>query len=222
MFPRQRKPQEVSDRVAMLMALALDHFADAVFGKRYGHRAVVLETIAALPGFIAGFLVHLRCLRMIRGDYSWVYTTIHEAENEYAHLLIFKEVVGKARWWEALMMKAGQVGFGLGYALMYLLSPKVSHRFTGYLEMYAIDSYTTYLDLLSSGEVPNPPAPRAAREYYGSRLPENATLKDVVMVIRDDECHHYDTNHEFANRLKEKAAPGTPFETVDKLPEDNG
>ena len=43
------------------------------------------------------------------------------------------------------------------------------------------------------------PAPKIARDYWG--LPESATLRDVVLVVRADEAHHRDVNHGFANEL---------------------
>lgn len=39
----------------------------------------------------------------------------------------------------------------------------------------------------------NVPAPAIAIDYW--RLPANATLKDVVTVVRADEAHHRDVNH---------------------------
>ena len=33
------------------------------------------------------------------------------------------------------------------------------------------------------------------------QLPANATLRDVVIVVRADEAHHRDVNHGFANSL---------------------
>lgn len=38
------------------------------FAKRYGHRAVVLETIAAVAGMVGATLQHLKSLRRMRGD----------------------------------------------------------------------------------------------------------------------------------------------------------
>ena len=35
-------------------------FADTFFAKRFGHRAVVLETIAGVPGMVAGMWIHLK------------------------------------------------------------------------------------------------------------------------------------------------------------------
>jgi len=34
-------------------------FADTVIRKQYGHRAVVLETVAGVPGMVAGMWTHL-------------------------------------------------------------------------------------------------------------------------------------------------------------------
>ena len=49
----------LSDRVAYGITRALRFFADALFAKRYGNRAIVLETVAAVPGMVGGALLHL-------------------------------------------------------------------------------------------------------------------------------------------------------------------
>ncbi|MDP3968819.1 MAG: ferrochelatase, partial [Nocardioides sp.] len=41
---------------------------DTFFAKKYGHRAIVLETVAAVPGMVGATLQHLRCLREMRDD----------------------------------------------------------------------------------------------------------------------------------------------------------
>lgn len=43
------------------------------------------------------------------------------------------------------------------------------------------------------------PAPEVAKRYWG--LPDDATLRDVVLVVRADEAHHRDVNHGYANEL---------------------
>jgi hypothetical protein len=43
-------PGDLSDRIAYGLTRMLRFFADFFFRKRYGHRAVVLETVAAVPG----------------------------------------------------------------------------------------------------------------------------------------------------------------------------
>ena len=40
--------------------------ADTFFAKRYGHRAVVLETVAAVPGMVAGVWLHMKSLRKMK------------------------------------------------------------------------------------------------------------------------------------------------------------
>ena len=42
-------------------------FADAFFSKRYGSRAVVPETVAAVPGMVGG-TQYLRALRLMESD----------------------------------------------------------------------------------------------------------------------------------------------------------
>jgi len=43
-----------TDYFAKSMTKFFRFFADTFFAKRYGHRAVVLETVAGVPGMIAG------------------------------------------------------------------------------------------------------------------------------------------------------------------------
>ena len=49
-------PQNLSDKVALSFTKFLRLLADTFFKKRYGHRAVVLETVAAVPGLS---LIHI-------------------------------------------------------------------------------------------------------------------------------------------------------------------
>ncbi|MFC3786413.1 alternative oxidase [Sphingopyxis italica] len=55
------------------------------------------------------------------------------------------------------------------------------------------------------------PAPKIARDYWG--LSADATLRDVVLVVRADEAHHRDVNHGFANELA-----GLPVGPVAEFP----
>jgi ubiquinol oxidase len=65
----------------------LRFIADTFFSGRYGHRAVVLETVAAVPGMVVGALQHLKSLRSMQPDYGWIKTLLEEAENERMHLM---------------------------------------------------------------------------------------------------------------------------------------
>lgn len=60
-----REPVVIHDRIALGTVKFLRFFADAFFRDRYIHRAIVLETVAAVPGMVAGMLRHLRSLRLM-------------------------------------------------------------------------------------------------------------------------------------------------------------
>jgi ubiquinol oxidase len=44
-------------------------------------------------------------------------------------------------------------------------------------------------------------APAIAINYWQSELPQDARQRDVVLIVREDEARHRDTNHNFANDL---------------------
>jgi ubiquinol oxidase len=192
-----RPPRDLSDRVALCITKFLRFFADMFFFKRYGHRAVVLETVAAVPGMVGGALQHLRSLRLMRRDHDdWIGALLAEAENERMHLMTFIEVA-KPTALERLLVILAQGAFYNGFFLLYLLSSKTAHRMIGYFEEEAVISYTEYLADIDAGRTPDPPAP--AVEYW--KLAPGAKLRDVVIAVRADEAGHRDVNHGFADRL---------------------
>jgi ubiquinol oxidase len=100
---------------------------------------------------------------------------------------------------ERFLIAAAQLIFYNFYFFLYLCAPKTAHRVVGYLEEEAVVSYTGYLAEIDAGRVENVPAPKVAIDYW--KLPEGALLRDVVLVVRDDEARHRDVNHGFANAL---------------------
>ena len=52
-------PTDFSDRFALGFTKLLRFIADTFFAKRYGHRAIVLETVAAVPGMVGAMITHL-------------------------------------------------------------------------------------------------------------------------------------------------------------------
>jgi ubiquinol oxidase len=192
------KPTGLSDRFALGFTKLLRLFADTFFAKRYGHRAVVLETVAAVPGMVGATLNHLKCLRRMEDDRGWIRTLMDEAENERMHLMTFIEVC-KPTLFERLMVLAAQWLFYMFFFGLYICAPKTAHRLVGYFEEEAVISYTHYLAEIDEGRSPNVPAPALALRYWN--LPADATLRDVVLVVRQDEAHHRDVNHGFANDL---------------------
>ena len=84
--------ENISDAFALSMTKFFRFIADTFFAKRYGHRAVVLETVAAVPGMVAGMLIHLKSLRKMEDDRGWIKILLDEAENERMHLMTFIHV----------------------------------------------------------------------------------------------------------------------------------
>ncbi|MBO9575966.1 MAG: alternative oxidase [Sphingobium sp.] len=192
------RPRDLRDRIALGVTKSLRFFADTFFAKRYGHRAIVLETVAAVPGMVGATLTHLRCLRRMCGDNGWIRTLLEEAENERMHLMTFIEIA-KPTLFERFAILAAQWSFYIVFFGVYLLSPRTAHRIVGYFEEEAVISYTLYLKEIDEGRSPNVPVPAIARHYW--KLPADATLRDVVLVVRADEAHHRDVNHGFASEL---------------------
>ena len=134
----------------------------------------------------------------------WIKTLLDEAENERMHLMTFIHIA-KPTALERFIIMVAQFIFIITYAIIYLVSQRTAHRIVGYFEEEAVISYTEYLNELNAGTIPDQPAPLIAINYWN--LPLNATLKDVVKVIRDDEAGHRDVNHSFADIINGKIKP---------------
>ena len=195
-------PNSFSDSFALFITRTLRFLADTLFRKRYGHRAVVLETVAGVPGMVAGMWNHLRSLRKMKpDDRGWIKTLLAEAENERMLLMIFIEIA-KPNWFERWMIITAQFLFWHFYMFLYIFFPKVAHRMVGYFEEQAVISYTSYLKAIELGKIENIDAPEIAKNYYG--LKEDAKLRDVVIAVREDERGHAQENHKMADILKEE------------------
>ena len=199
-----KAPVNFSDKVAYKITMFLRWLADTFFKKRYGHRAVVLETVAGVPGMVAGMWNHLRSLRKMKpDDRGWIKTLLAEAENERMHLMIFIRIA-KPNWLERWAIITAQFLFWHFYMFLYIFFPQCAHRMVGYFEEQACISYTEYLKEIDEGRTENIKAPKIAIDYY--KLPKDATLRDVVIAVRKDEEGHRDVNHEMADQIRRKRA----------------
>lgn len=206
-------PSDLSDRVAYGLTKMLRFFADTFFRKRYGHRAVVLETVAAVPGMVGGMLNHLKSLRRFQDDRGWIKTLLDEAENERMHLMTFI-AVARPNWFERALIIFAQGLFFNAFFLLYVIHARTAHRLVGYFEEEAVISYTQYLEEIDAGRLPNPPAPKIAIDYW--KLSPEATLRDVVIVVRADEAEHRDVNHAFAAELGDRPKGGEQIADPEK------
>lgn len=197
---KHHQPADLRDRFAFGLVKILRFVADALFARRYGHRAVVLETVAAVPGMVGGMLQHLKCLRRMTDDHGWIRVLLEEAENERMHLMTFIEIA-QPNILERIVLVQG--AFFNVFFLLYQLSPKTAHRVVGYFEEEAVISYTQYLAEIEQGRHANVRAPKVAIDYW--KLSPNARLRDVVLVVRADEAHHKEVNHRFADVLNDRS-----------------
>ncbi len=197
------QPRNFSDRVALIFTKMLRLFADFFFKKRYGHRAVILETVAAVPGMVAGMLNHLKSLRKMQEGRGWIKILLDEAENERMHLMTFINIAKPSAFERFLVIFVQGVFFNL-YFFMYLISPRTCHRIVGYFEEQAIISYTEYLEEIDSGNIENTSAPKIAIDYWN--LSKFAKLRDVIIAVRNDEMGHRDVNHEFVSIIDNEVA----------------
>ena len=182
----------IKDKFAKSMTMFFRFIADTFFAKRYGHRAVVLETVAAVPGMVAGVWLHMKSLRRMKSGLGpKIREMMEEAENERMHLMIFIDIA-QPSWLERYIVLFAQFIFIIFYLLLYIFFPKTAHRMTHYFEEEAVKSYTQYLHMVESGQAENIDAHEIAIDYYG--LNHDAKLSDVIKKVRADEQNHSEVN----------------------------
>lgn len=198
------KPNKISETVAYKITQFLKFLLNIFYGTKYAKRAVILETIAAVPGMVGGIFNHLKALRRMKDDEGWIRELLDEAENERMHLMIFLDIA-QPTWIERALVLLGQGLFLIFYFFLYLISAKTAHRVVGYFEEEACKSYTDFLEKIDDNTIENVVAPKIAKDYY--KLDDNADLRTVVLCIRNDEAKHRDRNHGFANSFQNKTLP---------------
>jgi len=147
---------------------------------------------------VGGLWLHLHALRKMRDDEGWIRTLLDEAENERMHLMTFIEIA-QPNWLERLIIAIVQLLFYNAYFFLYLFAPRTAHRVVAYFEEEAVLSYTQYLEEIDAGRHENVPAPQIAIDYW--QLKPEASLRDVVIVVRADEAEHRDVNHSFVDQI---------------------
>eukprot|EP01025_Chloroclados_australasicus_P013971 TRINITY_DN16537_c0_g1_i1.p1 TRINITY_DN16537_c0_g1~~TRINITY_DN16537_c0_g1_i1.p1 ORF type:complete len:365 (-),score=25.65 TRINITY_DN16537_c0_g1_i1:500-1471(-) len=211
--PRHITPQDLTDKMAFHTIRNVRTIFDWFTG--YGpnmteqlwlRRIIFLETVAGVPGMVGGMLRHLRSLRTMKRDHGWIHTLLEEAENERMHLLTFLKLRDPGPIFRGFVILSQGIFFNT-FFLAYLVSPKFCHRMVGYLEEEAIKTYSHCLHDIETGQLPwkDRPAPPIAIEYW--KLPDNATMKDVVMAVRADEACHSHVNHTFAGMSVQDTNP---------------
>ena len=137
MYTKKLILNKTSDWFALFMTKFFRFFADTFFAKRFGHRAVVLETIAGVPGMVAGMWIHLKSLRQMKTGYGpMIRELLDEAENERMHLMFFIEIA-KPNFLERLLVIFAQSIFWFFYFFLYVFFPRTAHRTVSYTHLRA-------------------------------------------------------------------------------------
>jgi len=175
--------------------------------KKYMIRNIFLESVAGVPGMVAGMLRHLHSMRRMKRDNGWIETLLEESYNERMHLLTFLKMA-EPGWFMRLLVLGAQGVFFNAMFVAYLISPRTCHRFVGYLEEEAVLTYTRQIADLEAGRLPlweKTVAPDIAVKYWN--MPEGSrTMRDLLLYIRADEAKHREVNHTLGN-LNQKNDP---------------
>lgn len=173
-------------------------------------RLIVLESFAGVPGFVAAGMRHFRSLRVLQRDHGWIHTLLEEAENERMHLLVCLKMF-EAGPLTRLMCVGAQLALTPFLMGVYMINPKAMHRFVGYLEQTACETYHNIITHLETpgtqlhAEWSELPAPEIAKGYW--KLREEAKWLDALRCIYADESHHRDVNHTFADMASDDPNP---------------
>ncbi|KAJ5604841.1 alternative oxidase mitochondrial precursor [Penicillium lagena] len=221
----QREAKNWSDRVALASVRVLRWGMDFATGYRHPPpgkesqvefrmterkwltRFIFLESVAGVPGMVAGMLRHLRSLRRMKRDNGWIETLLEEAFNERMHLLTFMKLA-EPGWFLRLMVLGAQGVFFNCFFLSYLVSPRTCHRFVGYLEEEAVITYTRAIQDIEKDRLPEwhkTEAPDIAIKYWNMSEGQR-TMRDLLLYVRADEAKHREVNHTLGN-LKQEADP---------------
>lgn len=195
------RPQKtIGDKAAYGLVEFFKVLTHLFFRNKYAHHAVVLETVAAVPGMVAGMIRHMRSLRTMKRDHGWIGKLLEEAENERMHLLTWMQIC-QPTFTERLFVLGAQGFYFPLFAGLYIVAPKTAHRFVGYLEEEACKQYTLFLEAIDRGEIPNVEAPEIAKKYWN--LSPDSRLRDVVLAVRADEAMHRNAHHTWSDHVNQ-------------------
>lgn len=113
---------------------------------------------------VAAGIRHFRSLRTLKRDHGWIHTLLEEAKNERMHLLVCLKMFDAGTPTRVCVMLAQYLMVGF-LGLIYVVHPKALHRFVGYLEEIASQ---TYADLIKCVDTPGT---QLNREWSGLKAP---------------------------------------------------
>lgn len=200
-------PKTISDQMAFAAVKVVRFAFDTVSLWKFGEitqakvfrRVIFLETVAAIPGFVAAMVRHFKSLRNFSRDGGMLQMFLDEANNERMHLLTFVGMKNPGYIARASVL-VSQTVVGVAFFVFYHISPALCHRFVGYVEEEACHTYTDIINAIENApessdmsEWRDQLAPGIARGYW--HLGEKGTVLELMYAIRADEAEHRDVNH---------------------------
>lgn len=206
---KKHVPVTMSDKIMSSIMKVLYNSFNTITGYKHENptaksiewRLIILESFAGVPGFLAAAFRHFYSLRTLERDHGSIYTFLEEAENERMHLLVCLKMFRANPLTRALVV-AAQISMTPFLMAVYTVSPPAMHRFVGYLEETAVDTYSNIIKHAETEgthlyeEWSDLEAPSIAKSYW--HLPDNASWVTCLKHILADEAHHRDVNHTFA------------------------
>ncbi|KAG8743528.1 hypothetical protein FRC10_011919 [Ceratobasidium sp. 414] len=192
-----RTPENMGDKIAFGLVKLCRWGFDLFSGYKY--KPIPPGSNMSLAELRKGGYIMTESEWLMKRDAGWIHTLLEEAENERMHLMTFMTLKKPSIWFRAMILGAQGVFYN-AFFFGYLISPRSAHRFVGFLEEEAVSTYTRCIAEMEAGRIPeweNKPAPSIAIDYW--RLPEDATLLDVIKAVRADESTHRFVNHSLAN-----------------------
>jgi hypothetical protein len=207
----KHEPQGISDHLMRGVMRTMYHSFNFITGYKHENpsaesiewRLIILESFAGVPGFLAAGFRHFYSIRNLKRDHGMIFTLLEEAENERMHLLTCLKMFNAGMVTRSLVI-ATQFGMTPFLFLVYSIHPQSMHRFVGYLEETAVE---TYANIVHHVETPGTQlhaawghleAPDIAISYW--QLEEGRqSWTDALKCMLADEAHHRDVNHALAS-----------------------
>jgi hypothetical protein len=136
-----KAPKSAMDYLAHFGVGIVRHCFDIVSLWKFGEitqakvmrRVIFLETVAAVPGFVAAMVRHFKSLRTFSRDGGLLQMFLDEANNERMHLLVFVKMRDPSLLMRSMVLFS-QTFVGAFFFAFYNISPSLCHRFVGYIE----------------------------------------------------------------------------------------
>jgi len=201
------QPITMTDKLAHAAVRVIRLCFDIVSGWRFGEiskdkifrRVIFLETVAAIPGFIAAMVRHFKSLRHMDRDGGMLNMFLDEANNERMHLLTFVRMRDPPSILKYVVL-VSQTVIGAAFFILYHISSDFCHRMVGYIEEEACHTYTDIINAIENAPEGSELAswrtelaPKIAIGYW--HLGANGTVLDLFYAVRADEAEHRDVNH---------------------------